>query len=396
MMKIIHTSDWHLGRSLHGEPLVEPQAKFLEWFVKLVKEEAPDLVVIAGDVHDRSVPSVESIELFGSALLGMNALGIPILVSSGNHDSRVRLGQHGSLLDQMGLHIRTRKEDVTNPVVIESDTEILLSYGIPYLDPTTDAGEGDLQWNVDQSHTGVLNEACIRIRADVESRRSATVKSVRVLVACHAFLMRATTSESERNIAVGGLGEADSGIFWGFDYVAMGHLHGPQIVKGPDETTIRYSGSPLRFSFSEQNHQKSVLVVDLDESVSSENRVREVDVPQMHGMRTLKGTFEDLVAAAPQDPDREDWIAFALTNDSLIPNGMATLKRYYPNALKLEYTNETSKSAEMIRADIEKSNPADVVARFVTRVSDTKNLEHLREAIDDCCNEVELSLTGVR
>lgn len=395
-MKIIHTSDWHLGKSLHGEPLLEPQAKFLEWFVALVKEEEPALVVIAGDVHDRSVPSVESLELFGSTLSGIHALGVPVLISSGNHDSRVRLGQFGSLLDPLGVHFRTRKEDVTKPVVIESDTQILLSYGIPYLDPTTDAGPEELQWNVDQSHTGVLNEACNRIRSDVESRRSASTKPVRVLVACHAFLMSATTSESERNIAVGGIGEADSGIFRGIDYVAMGHLHGSQTVNGPEGTIIRYSGSPLRFSFSEQNHRKKVLVVDLGEAASFEDQVREVSIPQMHGMRTLKGSFEDLVAAAPHDPEREDWIAFALTNDSLIPNGMATLKRHYPNALKLEYVNETSKSTELIRADVAESDPVVVVTRFVTRISGIENSVLLKEAIDDCCNEVELSITGVR
>lgn len=395
-MKIIHTSDWHLGRSLHGEPLVEPQTKFLKWFVALVEEEEPDLVVIAGDVHDRSVPSVESLELFGFVLSEIHDLGVPILISSGNHDSRVRLGQLGSLLDQLGVHFRTRKDDVTKPVVVESDTQILLSYGIPYLDPTTDAGSGELQWNVEQSHTGVLNEACNRIRSDVESRRRTSTKPVRVLVACHAFLMSATSSESERNIAVGGIGEADSGIFRGIDYVAMGHLHGSQIVNGPEGSMIRYSGSPLRFSFSEQNHRKKVLVVELGEDASVELRVREIGIPQTHGMRTLKGSFEELVAAAPHDPDRDDWIAFTLTNDSLIPNGMATLKRYYPNALKLEYLSETSKSAELIRADIEQSNPVDVLTRFVTRISSPENSAHLREAIADCCNEVELTITSVR
>jgi exonuclease SbcD len=204
-MRILHTSDWHIGRRLHGESLAASHENFLNWLHSdVIAETKPELLVVSGDIYDRGVPPTEAIELFEDTLAEINKYGIQVLITSGNHDSRVRLGSNTRFMSGLGLHFRTRLHEIDKPVVIPSDDFELLAYGIPYLEPDVDAG----QWQVEASQSAVLAEAMRLINADVENRKKQSSKPLCVLVATHAFVEGATKSDSERNIKdirVGGL-----------------------------------------------------------------------------------------------------------------------------------------------------------------------------------------------
>ncbi|MGH3276891.1 MAG: metallophosphoesterase family protein, partial [Streptosporangiaceae bacterium] len=240
-MRVIHTSDWHLGRSLHGESLLEHAAGFLDWLLALAGERAVDAIIVAGDIYDRAVPPPDAVTLLDTALTAFARAGLPVIMISGNHDSAVRLGFGQGLSEAAGIHLRTRIDDLARPVVLADDVGEVAIYGIPYLLPDAAATALDAE----RSHASVLAAAARLIRADAARRGTG-----RVVIAAHAFITGATSSNSERDIRVGGIGDAPASVFGAVSYVALGHLHGPQRVAAADGTTAGYSGSPLAFSFS--------------------------------------------------------------------------------------------------------------------------------------------------
>ncbi|MFZ8927535.1 MAG: metallophosphoesterase family protein, partial [Candidatus Nanopelagicales bacterium] len=299
-MRILHTSDWHLGRSFHGASLHEDQVAFVDWLVSVTADEAADLVVIAGDVYDRAVPPLEAGHLWQSALERLSELA-PVLVTSGNHDSPTRLGFAGSLLGRAGVHLRTGIDLIDAPLrVTGRDGVEVAAYGIPYLEP-------DLQreaLGAERSHTAVLTSAMDRIRADLSAR-----DGLRSVVVAHAFITgsgEAVVSESARDLRVGGVGDAPASVFAGVDYVALGHLHGAQEVRAPGATRMHYSGSPLAFSFSEESHVKSVTLIDVDAAGVAD--VSMIPVPVGRTLITLRGDLDTL----RQDPalrvHAESWV----------------------------------------------------------------------------------------
>ena len=242
-MKLLHTSDWHLGRTLHGEPMLEHQRAFLAWLVDTAVERGVDAVLVAGDVYDRAVPPTDAVALLDDTLGRFAAANVDVVITSGNHDSAIRLGFGRRLATQAGVHLRTDLSALADPVVLED----LAIYGIPYLLP--DAVMTEL--GADRSHTSVLAAAVDRIRADAEARGLS-----KIVVLAHAFVTGGAPSESERDIRIGGIGDAPASVFGGLTYVALGHLHGAQQVA----PNVRYAGSPLAFSFSERHHRKSVAL----------------------------------------------------------------------------------------------------------------------------------------
>ena len=265
-MRLIHTSDWHLGRTLHGESLLEHQGTFLEWLLAQAVSQHADAVVVAGDVYDRAVPPADAVALLDFALTAFARQRIPMIITSGNHDSAVRLGFGSGLSEAAGIHLRTSVADSARPVVLTDAGGEVGIYGLPYLLP--DAVMAEL--GAERSHESVLAAAAARIHADAASRGIG-----RVVIAAHAFVRGAAASESERDIRVGGIGDAPASVFGSACYVALGHLHGQQLVqpgagagrgdadgRGDDASatdgacrasgpTVRYCGSPLAFSFSE-------------------------------------------------------------------------------------------------------------------------------------------------
>jgi exonuclease SbcD len=381
-MRFLHTSDWHLGRTLHGEPLLENQRSFLRWLVGQAVASRVDAVLVAGDVYDRAVPPTDAVELLDETLLAFAEAGVPVLLTSGNHDSAIRLGFGRALSAAAGVHIRTRVDEIDRPVVLSDESGEVAVYGLPYLLP--DAVMADL--GCERSHTDVLRAAVDRVRSDA-ARRGID----RTVVVAHAFVTGATACESERDIRVGGIGDAPASVFDGITYVALGHLHGPQQVA----PRIRYSGSPLPYSFSERDHTKSVALVDID--AGGAVAVELLAVPAVRPMREVRGRLDDLLARADGDlADLADaWVRAVLTDPSRPLAPMERLREKWPHTLVLEFVPDGRlvEAADDLRR-LRASDPVEICSAFVEWVDSTRptkaHLDALHEVLD-AVSRTELS-----
>ena len=246
-MRMLHTSDWHLGRSFHRESLLAAQGVFVDHLIETVRSERVDVVVVSGDVYDRALPSVDAVDLCNQALRRLAAERVRTVMISGNHDSARRLGFGADLIDAAGIHLRTDPGRVGEPVLIDE----VAFYGIPYLEPELVRVPWELP---ERTHTAAIGHAMSLIRADLSQR------GPRSVVLAHAFVTGGKGSDSERDISVGGVAHVPVSAFDGVDYVALGHLHGRQRMS----ETVRYSGSPIAYSFSEVGQVKGSWLVDLD------------------------------------------------------------------------------------------------------------------------------------
>jgi len=358
-MRFLHTSDWHLGRMLHGTDLIEAQAAVLGQIRDLVAEPPDgigiDAVIVAGDVYDRAVPPVEAVALFERTLAEL-AEHATVIVSSGNHDSAIRLG-FGSRLFTDRIRLRTDLASIGTPVLLEQ----LAIYPLPYLDPDSarialSAGEEPLA----RSHQAVMAAAMDRVRADLKTR-----PGHRCVVVAHAFVVGGQPSDSERSILVGGVDSVAADTFAGADYVALGHLHGPQQPRTGTGTVLAYSGSPLRYSFSERDHIKSVNLVDLppDGPVT----VTAVPLAQPRPMAVLTGTLAELLAL---DGYTEHWLSVTLTDRARPDRPIDRLRARFPQLLHVEFAPAgqlpAGPSALLPAAE---RNPRELAADFLSHVT---------------------------
>jgi DNA repair protein SbcD/Mre11 len=356
-MRLIHTSDWHLGRTLHGESLLEHAEGFLDWLLALAGGRCADAVVVAGDVYDRAVPPPDAVAVLDRALTAFARAGIPVIMISGNHDSAVRLGFGSGLSETAGIHLRTRLGDVARPVVLADDAGPVAVYGIPYLLP--DAAAADL--DAGRSHASVLAAAAGLIHADAAGRGIG-----RVVIAAHAFVTGAAPSESERDIRIGGIGDAPAGVFGPAAYLALGHLHGPQVVPtgGLGGTVARYSGSPLAFSFSERDHRKSVTVVDIDGGGGVVTELVPAPVPRP--MREVRGRLDELLARSDRADLAGAWVKVVLTDPVRPAAPMERLRAAWPHILMLDFEPEgglVSPESDL-RALAQAADPVEICGLF--------------------------------
>jgi exonuclease SbcD len=326
-MRLLHTSDWHLGRAFHRVNMLGAQAEFIGHLVTTAREREVDVVVVSGDVYDRAVPPLAAVELFDDALHRLAALGVPTVMISGNHDSARRLGVGAGLIDRAGIHLRTEPAACGTPVMLSDAHGDVAFYGLPYLEPALVKDE----FGVDRAgHEAVLAAAMDRVRADLAARAPGT----RSVVLAHAFVTGGRASDSERDITVGGVAAVPAGVFDGVDYVALGHLHGCQTITD----RVRYSGSPLPYSFSEADHRKSMWLVDLaaDGAVTAER----VDCPVPRPLARVRGTLGDLLADPELTRHEESWIEATLTDPVRPPDPMARLTERFPHTLSLAFDPE--------------------------------------------------------
>ncbi|MGW7207389.1 exonuclease SbcCD subunit D [Streptomyces sp. NPDC054837] len=329
-MRLLHTSDWHLGRAFHRVNMLGAQAEFIGHLVTTVRERGVDAVVVSGDVYDRAVPPLAAVELFDDALHRLADLGVPTVMISGNHDSARRLGVGAGLIDRAGIHLRTEPAACGTPVVLADTHGDVAFYGLPYLEPALVKDE----FGVDKAgHEAVLAAAMDRVRADLAARARGQRKT-RSVVLAHAFVTGGEASDSERDIAVGGVAAVPAGVFDGVDYAALGHLHGCQTIT----ERVRYSGSPLPYSFSEADHRKSMWLIDLDAegAVSAER----VDCPVPRALARIRGTLEDLLADPGLTRHEEAWVEATLTDAVRPADPMARLTERFPHTLSLAFDPE--------------------------------------------------------
>jgi exonuclease SbcD len=382
-MRFIHTSDWHLGRTLHGENLLAHQAGFLDWLLSQAVSHQVDAVLVAGDVYDRAVPPVDAVKLLDRTLLGFARAGIPMVLTSGNHDSAIRLGFGAGLSEAVGVHLRTSLADLARPVLIPDPAGEVAVYGIPYLLPDAVMAELDCA----RSHEAVLAAATARIRADAAARGID-----RAVVLAHAFVTGAQPADSERDIRVGGIADVSASVFGGFCYVALGHLHGAQragpAAAGGRDPVIRYSGSPLAFSFGEKDQRKSVTLAEIDSA--GQVTVTLLPAPVPRPLREVCGKVAGLLARA--DSDLADlagaWVKAVLT-DTVRPDApMERLREKWPHTLVLDFAPEGGVPSG--DADLERlaaaADPVEICGLFVEFTSggpaEAAQLAVLRAAVE--------------
>jgi exonuclease SbcD len=378
-VRFLHTSDWHLGRSFHRVSLLDAQRAFLDHLVATVRSERVDAVFVAGDVYDRAVPPLAAVELFDDALHRLADLDVPTVMISGNHDSARRLGVGAGIMGRAGIHLRTDPATCHRPVLLpdagHGGVAGVAVYGLPYLEPALAREE----FAADRAdHTAVLGAAMDRIRADLAERPAGT----RSVVLAHAFVTGAAPCDSERDITAGGVEAVPAALFDGIDYVALGHLHGCQTLTD----RIRYSGSPLAFSFSEERHRKSMWLVDL--GPGGEIAAERVDTPVPRALARISGHLDDLLADPALDRHEDAWVEATLTDPFRPHEPMAALARRFPHVLSLVFAPDTggddplASYARRLRGRSDQQIAEDFVAHVRGSAADGHEREVLRDAFD--------------
>ena len=356
-MRILHTSDWHIGRTFHGVDLLADQAAALTAIADLVAAQRIDVVVVPGDIYDRAVPSADAVLVCNRGLEAIRSAGAVIVATAGNHDSPARLGAGAAFASAGGLHLMTRVADVGSPVVVDDEFGSVAFYGIPYLEPETTRIE--LGIPSARTHEEVLTAAMDRVTTDLGERRAAGGR-VRSVVLAHAFVVGGEATGSERSISVGGVETAPAAAFDGADYVALGHLHSPQTLT----ERVRYSGSPLPYSFGERSHRKAVWVVELN--ADGLHSVEREDLPVVRGLSRIEGTVDELLHEESFDEAETHYVSAVLTDAVRPVDAMRSLRTRFPHAVHLEWNSPSNESGLRYRDRVRGRSDSEIMASFVT------------------------------
>jgi DNA repair protein SbcD/Mre11 len=386
-MRFLHTSDWHLGRSLHRADLREAQAAFLDHLVRTARSERVDAVLVAGDVYDRAIPPVDSVAMYEDALARLRDTGARVILISGNHDSARRLGVNSALIDASGVHLRTRPAALAAPVLLNDAHGEVAVYGVPYLEPALAAPDPA------RSHASALGGALGLIRADAAARGA-----TRTVVLAHAWVTNGRddreraeaasqqASASERDISVGGIGYVPASLFDRFGYVALGHLHGRQTLA----PHLRYCGSPLPYSFSEKDHRKGSWLVDIGADGTA--GADWVPAPAYRRLAVLTGHLDDLLTSRAHDGREQDFLAVTLTDSARPEGAMDRLRSRFPHVLTLEYQPEgVTVDPRSYGQKVRGRDDLAVAAEFVTHVRNTRPTSHESELLEAAFTAVRVA-----
>ena len=356
-MKIIHLSDLHLGKRVNEFSMLEDQAYILTKIINVIDEERPDAVILAGDLYDKSVPPAEAVTLLDDFLVRLVKRRVQVFVISGNHDSPERVAFAGRLIEQSGVHLSPVYNGTVTPITLEDDFGPVNFYLLPFVKPAHVRRFFPEQEIA--SYTDAVRTAVNAMGMDF-SRRNVLVT--------HQFVTGAERSESEE-VSVGGTDNVDSSVFDGIDYVALGHIHGPQNI---GSERIRYCGTPLKYSFSEADHKKSVTVVELREKGMLE--IHTVPLIPKRDLRELRGSYLQLTARLNYaGTDTEDYLHITLTEEEDIPDVAAKLRVIYPNLMKLDYDNRRTRSQTAVGAaeDVERKTPLELFGELYEKQNGT-------------------------
>ena len=342
-MKFIHLSDLHLGKRLNEFSLIEDQKYILEQIIKIIDKTSPNGIIIAGDVYDKSVPSTEAVALFDNFLFDIAQKNIPLYIIGGNHDSQERLSFGGRLLKNNNIFISPLYNGKVEKKVLTDEFGTLNIYLLPFVKPSL-VKKYFPDKNI-VSYTDALNTIIENINLDTTERN---------ILVTHQFVTGATTCESEE-LSVGGSDNVDASIFSNFDYVALGHIHSPQNIK----ENIRYCGTPLKYSFSEAKHVKSVTLIEIKEKNNIILSTHQLQ--PLHDLREIKGSYEQITLKSNyQNTNLLDYVAITLTNEDPIPDAVSKLRIIYPNLMKLTYDNSKTKLNQNFSGEIEVENKSPI------------------------------------
>ena len=368
-MKFIHTSDWHIGRQFHNVSLLEDQKHVLNQLIEYIKSEDVDALVIAGDIYDRSLPPANAVELLDDVLKSICMdLNIPIILIPGNHDSAERVRFGAKQMKESGLYIIGNLNDVLEPAVIEVKGVEVAFYGIPYCEPLMVRDTFDVEVkSFDDAHTYLVDEI-----KDVMSDQQ-----VNVLIS-HCFIDGAAESDSERPLQIGGADRVSYQPCVDFDYVALGHLHSPQ-YKG--EEHIRYSGSIMKYSFSEQNQKKGVTLVEVDKT----GLVSQAHLPlkPLRDMRIIEDELDTVIEQGKVDPNNDDYLLVRLTNKHAILDPMGKLRAVYPNVLHLEKPGMLETNSSGLKQDSLKQGELDMFKDFYSQIAGQEMSEEQKQLVSE-------------
>lgn len=369
-MKIIHTSDWHIGKIVNEYSMIDDQKYILNKLIELIDEENIDVLMIAGDVYDRSIPPVEAVELLNETLSKLIIdRNVSVMIISGNHDSGERLSFGSKILEKQGLYIAGSDDKLYKKVVLRDNNQNVNFYLVPYKDP---ALTKKLLNNKEiRSHNDAMIAVIDKIKEELNENEInilighgyVTMKREEAIEGNdHKYeVAELETSESERPLSIGGTDLIDGNIFKDFDYVALGHLHGRQRI---GRETMRYSGSLLKYSFSEVKQKKSVAVLDLiDKDINIELK----ELKPLRDLRIIKGNIEDLICEGRNiEEGKEDYIQAILTDDGELMNPMEKLKSVYPNTMLIsrERKKNVSKENTLSKGEFRKKSKIDLFKNF--------------------------------
>lgn len=372
-MKFIHLSDLHLGKRVNEFSMIEDQEYILTKIINIIDEEQADGVFIAGDVYDKSVPTEEAIRLWDNFLNRLAKRKIDAWAISGNHDSAVRFSNHNRLVDLAGIHLSPVYDGNIKPYTVTGDCRVNI-YLLPFIKP------GTVRQYFPEEKTESYTDAC---RVAIE-HMGIDENEINILLA-HQFVTGAERCDSEE-VIVGGLDNVDASVFEPFDYVALGHIHGKQSIGRP---TVRYCGTPLKYSISEKNHVKSVTVVEIH---SKENiEIREIPLIPKHDLREIKGTFAEFSDKTfYENGDRQDYIHAILTDEEDVVDGMAKLRNIYPNLMKLNYDNKRTREKREVSdvQNIESKSPLELFGEFYEQMNNQPMSEDQKKFLSDMIQSI--------
>lgn len=419
-MRLLHTSDWHLGRRFHGASLLEDQSAALDRIVQLACERSVDLVVIAGDLYDRAIPPAEAVSLFTDTLARLRQAGIAVVAIAGNHDSHVRVSVYDPLLSALGVTIRGAVTRAAEPVLVEpaDGGAAVAVYPLPYLEPMVDGprllarlepegradpgqaqpasagadtagaetAEAETAGAAEPAAGRFSHEATTRLALAGIRRDLARRPGSRSVLVAHTFVAGGESSDSERELSVGQVDRVGVEAFAGFDYVALGHLHGSQQLDGP---RLAYSGTPLPYSFSEERQRKSVRIVEL--AADGTPAVEVVPLEVGRRLRTLEGTLAELCADPAFESARQARVRAILTDETLPLQAMARLRERFPHAVELRHQPpvvDHAAAAERSLRIRDARSPLELAGRFFAdqqgRPATAAEQELLRLALERC------------
>lgn len=380
-MRILHTSDWHLGRIFHGVHLTEDQAYMLEQLIQLIKDRKPDVILVAGDIFDRSVPPVEAVNLLDDTLSKiLMDYKIPTIMISGNHDSPDRVDFGSRLMEESKLHIVGRFNNSQKPVIVEDKFGAVYFYPLPYVEPAIVRDSIGAEIHSHDEAMKVLMEN-IKSTMDMEKRN--------VLIT-HTFAAGGEASESERPLSIGGSSVVDAAYFNDFDYVALGHLHRPQRIGGEN---VRYSGSLMKYSFSEATQKKHIPIIEMDEKGNVS--VEKVELRPKRDLRCIEGYLSDILKGPQNGESSEDYLMITLKDEGAILDAMGKIRGIYPNALHIERPQFTSSNNTLsLDKSFRKMDISELFSSFYKQVTDGDMSDEQRTVFFDIVTKLNNSQRG--